>query len=111
MRSLLAAAALLLAGASPALAADPGFERTLPGDASIARVQATPDTWLVGARPGATAAALARRAGARLIAPEAGGGYVVARGRARSFAGALRARGLLVYAQPDRYRRLDRVED
>ena len=45
---------------------------------------------------------MARAFGARLIG---GGDYVVARSRARAMAGALRSRGLLLYAQPDALRR------
>ena len=72
-----------------------------PGDASASAVRADPGTWLVGARPGAGA----RTRGARVRRAAIGGGdYVVARGRARAMAGALRSRGLLLYAQPDALR-------
>jgi hypothetical protein len=56
---------------------------------------------MVGARPSAGARAVARAFGASEIGP---GDYVVARSRARSMAGALRSRGLLVYAQPNALR-------
>jgi hypothetical protein len=72
-----------------------------PGDASASAVRAAPGTWLVGARPGAGTSSVARAFGARRIG---GGDYVVARGRARAMAGALRSRGLLLYAQPDALR-------
>jgi hypothetical protein len=73
-----------------------------PGDASASAVRAAPGTWLVGARPGGGARTVARAFGARLIG---GGDYVVERGKARAMAGALRSRGLLLYAQPDALRR------
>jgi len=105
----LAAAAALLA-AAPAHA---GFESVpepmqFPGDASASAVRAAPGTWLVGARPGRSARIVARAFGARLIG---GGDYVVARERARAMAGALRSRGLLLYAQPDALRRTKAVAD
>ena len=73
-----------------------------PGDASASAIRSAPGTWLVGARPGDGARTVARAFGARLIG---GGDYVVARGRARAMASALRSRGLLLYAQPDALRR------
>jgi subtilase family protein len=93
-----AAAALLVA---PATAAAGVVEppMSLPGDASAAAVRADHSTWIVGARPGPAARAVARRHGARAIGPAGTGGYVIARGAARAFAHALRRRGLLVYAQ------------
>jgi len=99
----LAAAAALLAAAP---AAHAGFRSIaepmqFPGDATIASVDAAPGTWLVGARPGAGARTVARAFGARLIG---GGDYVVERSKARAMAGALRSRGLLLYAQPDAIR-------
>jgi len=95
------AAAALLAAAAPAHA---GFRTIaeplqLPGDAAAAGVRADRATWLVGACPGAGAQAAARGFAARRIGPASSGDYVVARRHARSFAGALRSRGLLVYAQ------------
>jgi Subtilase family len=74
---------------------------TLPGDAVAASAPAASGSWIVGARPGAAARALARRFGARHIGPAGTGGYVLARSRARAFARALERRDLLVYAQPD----------
>jgi len=99
----LAAAAALLAAAP---AAQAGFKSVpepmqFPGDASASGVRADPVSWLVGARPGAGARLVARAFGARAIG---GGDYVAARGRARAMAGALRSRGLLLYAQPDALR-------
>ncbi len=72
-----------------------------PGDASTSAVRSAPGTWLVGARPGPGARTVARAFGAE---PIGGGDYVVARTRARAMAGALRSRGLLLYAQPDALR-------
>ena len=105
----LAAAAVLL-GAAPAQAAFRSIPEPMrfPGDASASAVRADPATWLVGARPGPGAGTVARAFGARLIG---GGDYVVARAKARSMAGALRSRGLLIYAQPDALRRTRAVVD
>ena len=66
----------------------------LPGDAGAA---STAD-WIVGARPGAAADAIAARHGARRIGT---GSYVVPRGRARELAARARPR-LLFYAEPNR---------
>jgi subtilase family protein len=96
-----AAAALLAAPATAVAAPDPPM--ALPGDASAASVSADQSTWIVGARPGSTARAVAARFGAHHFGPTGTGGYVLARSRARSFAAALRARGVLVYAQPNTY--------
>jgi Subtilase family len=93
------ATALVLAGSAPAAAAPPRPPLLLPGDASASSVPADRATWLVGARPGARADAMAARHGARRLVP---GVYVVARGRARELAGALRARRLLTFAEPNR---------
>jgi Subtilase family len=93
------AAALLAAPTAAADAVPPPM--ALPGDAAAASAPAARSTWIVGARPGADARAVARRFGARHIGPAGTGGYVLARHRARAFAGALERRGLLVYAQPD----------
>jgi hypothetical protein len=71
----------------------------LPGDAAAAGIAAARTTWIVGARPSATADAVAARHGARRIGT---GSYSVAKGRARELAAALRSRGLLLYAEPDR---------
>ena len=56
----------------------------------------------MGAKPGAGAQAAARGYGAKRIGPS--GDYVVPRRYARAFAGALRSRGLLEYAQPNALR-------
>ena len=72
-----------------------------PGDASASAIRSAPGTWLVGARPGTGARTVARAFGARRIG---GGDFVVARRDARAMAGALRSRGLLLYAQPDALR-------
>jgi hypothetical protein len=69
----------------------------LPGDAAAAGVASA--GWLIGARPGARAGAVAARHGARRVA---GGTFLVPRGRARELAAALRARGLLSFAEPNR---------
>ena len=78
----------------------PRAAQSRPGDPARAAsaAAAEPRTWLVGARGGRRAAAIARAHGARRVI---GGAYVVARGRARALAAALRARGLLEYAEPD----------
>jgi hypothetical protein len=94
-----AAAVLLAAPATAAAAVDPPM--ALPGDASAAAVSADQSTWIVGARPSSAARAVAARFGARRIGPRGTGGYVLARANARTFAAALRARDLLVYAQPN----------
>jgi len=100
------AVAALLAAAPPAAAVGAEFRTfaepmQLPGDAAAAGAAADRGTWIVGARPGAGAEAAARGFAARRIGPAASGDYVVTRRYARSFAGALRSRGLLVYAQPN----------
>jgi hypothetical protein len=98
---LLLAPLLALALAAPARASE--WPMQLPGRATAARVASVssdPDTWIVGARPGAPAARIARAFHARHIGL---GGYTVAIGRARAMAAALRARHLLVYAQPNVY--------
>jgi Subtilase family len=93
------AAALAAAPAARAATHVPDFTVVLPGDATAASVKADPDTWIVGAVPGRRTAALAKRFGARGTGLAQAGGYVVARGRARAFAAALRAEHRLVYAQ------------
>ncbi|MEA2311474.1 MAG: hypothetical protein QOE28_1442, partial [Solirubrobacteraceae bacterium] len=112
LTSLIAPLATVAALALPAAASasQPALPLTLPGDASAASVSADPAHWIVGARPGAAASAIARRYGASAVAAGQGG-YVVARIRARALAGALRARGLLVYAQPDAYAHTFEVTD
>jgi hypothetical protein len=92
-----AVAFLLLAPAAGAV--EPPM--ILPGEAQAASLRADRSNWIVGAEPGAASRAIARRHGARRIGPAGTGGYVIARARARGLAAALRARGLLVYAQPD----------
>jgi len=104
-RLLRAAAAAALLAAAPASAAAPAPPMALPGDAAAAGVRADRSTWIVGARPGAAAERTARRFEARRIGPAGTGGYVVSRARARALAGALRTRGVLVYAQPNRLAR------
>jgi Subtilase family len=64
-------------------------------------VRADRATWIVGARPTAAAATIARSFAARQVGPRGTGGYVVATRRARALAHALNRRGLLVYAQPN----------
>jgi len=95
--------AALLAVPATTAAATVEPPMTLPGDAAASAVRAAPATWIVGARPSAAARALAPRFGARAIGPQGTGGYVVARHRARAFAAALRERGVLTFAEPDRY--------
>ena len=80
------------------LAATPAPPMALPGDAAAAALPAERGSWIVGARPGPAGAAIARRFGGERVF---GGGYEVASRRARALAGALRERGLLVYAQPN----------
>ena len=94
-----AAVAIAPAGAS---AAPPRPTVTLPGDASAASVPADRSTWIVGARPGRAADAVASAHGARRVGA---GAYVIARARARALARALRGRGLLFYAEPNRLSR------
>jgi Subtilase family len=98
-RALVGAIAAILAG--PAAAGAVEVPMSLPGDGAASIAAAAGGTWIVGARPGAASREAAGRFGARHIGPEPTGGYVIARGRARAFARALRQRGLLVYAQPD----------
>jgi len=77
----------------------------LPGDAAAAGVRADARTWIVGARPGERSARIAARYGARHAGPAGTGGWLVERRRARALARALRARRLLVYAEPNALRR------
>ena len=95
----LTAAALLVVPAAASAAAPPQPPMVLPGDATAASVAAANNTWIVGARPSAEAARIAKRFGARQVGPDSTGGYVIARGQARAFAAALGDR--LVYAQPN----------
>jgi hypothetical protein len=101
-------AALLALVAAPAAKADE-LPMQLPGDVSAASVRSDPGTWMVGARPDAASAAIARRYGARLAGARATGSYVVTRARARAFARALGDR--LVYAEPNALMRLAAVPD
>jgi Subtilase family len=105
-RAVVALAALAIALPASASAAEPPAPPLqLPGDASTAGVRADGSTWIVGARPGDRGARIAGAYGARHIGPQGTGGYAVATGKARAFAGALRAHGLLMYAQPNVLRR------
>jgi hypothetical protein len=78
----------------------------LPGDASAAAVKADPHNWLLSAKAGSEARTIAKRFGAMSIGSKEIGAYVVAREKARPFAAALKAQGLLVSAYPNalRYR-------
>jgi Subtilase family len=103
----LAALAVLATGSPPALGADlrnvaapPRVE--LPGDATGASVDADRGTWIVGARSGTEAGRIARGHGATRIA---GSAWLAPRERTRALAAALRARGLLDYAEPNRLAR------
>ena len=92
-RALLLLAVLALA--APASAAPPRPRVVLPAQAGTAKLE----SWLVGARPGRAADAIARRHGAEVLES---GTYLVPRGRARELAAALRWRGLLLFAERDR---------
>jgi len=98
---------VVLAGTSSPAAADLPYRQpagatppnVLPAaGATAARVQ--PSTWLVGARPGRRAEAVAARYGAERLSPR--GIYRVTRGRARAFATALRGAGVYRFAEPNR---------
>ena len=81
-----------------------GPPMTLPGDARAAGVAADGRTWIVGARRGGVAVArVARRFGARPVGSV--GAHLVPRPAARAFAAALRTRGLLSFAEPNRLSR------
>ena len=97
-----AALAALVAAPTPALGAPlhnapVAPHVALPGDAGAASARIDRDSWIVGARAGG--GAIARAHGGERIAGRA---FLVPRGRARALAGALRARGLLEYAEPNR---------
>jgi len=96
-RALAAAVAALLILAPTAPAQD--LPMDLPGDVTVSSLRADPDTWLVGAKPGRASAELAKRFKAIHFGFAETGSYQVARGRARAFADALKARRLLVYAE------------
>jgi Subtilase family len=103
--SIAALAAAVLAAPAPASAAElkhapPALAVSLPGDAVAASLNADPRTWIVGTRAGG--GALARAHGARRIAGRA---WLAPRGRTRALAAALRERGLLEYAEPNRLSR------
>jgi hypothetical protein len=100
----LAAVAVLATASAPAFGADLRNAAApprvaLPGDATVASVGADPDTWIVGARGGTEAARVARAHGATRIAGRA---WLAPRERTRALAAALRSRGLLDYAEPNR---------
>jgi hypothetical protein len=97
--ALLATVAIALTPAGARAMAPPDPPQVLPGDAAAASAGSAASRWVVGLRPGRAATALASRAGASTILP---GGYAVPRAKARSFAAAARAAGLLVYSEPDR---------
>ena len=112
---LAALAALVALCVAPSLAAAarpaaPTPSVRLPGDASAAGVRADSGTWIVGLRPDAGAAGrrVARAHGAR---PIAGTAWLVSRRRATALAGALRGRGLLAYAEPNRIARRAQAPD
>lgn len=95
-RAVLAAILALLLSAPAAHAALPELPQDLPGDATASSVRSDPDTWLVGATPGAAAREIAKR----FDAHHSGlGNYVVERAQARRFAHALKTAGLLLYTQ------------
>ena len=96
-RAVACGAGVAALAAPPAAADGPEPPMALPGDAVAASVPAARGTWIVGARPGARARAVARRFGAERIAGTSG--YAISRPRARAFARALG--NLLTYAQPD----------
>src|SRR4051794_7774467 len=93
-----------LTGSAAALAlAFPGAPpMKLPGDAGTASARADRATWIVGARPTPRAARLASAVHARRLTR---GVWLVARRDARPLAGALRRRGALVFAEPNRISR------
>lgn len=98
-------AALLAGPSSGASAAVPAWQAgdqlphaLPPAGAHAATAGAT--TWLIGARPSATTARLARAHGARPM--RLSGAYVVPTARARALAAALHRRGLLRWTEPDR---------
>jgi hypothetical protein len=104
---LLLPLAVLLAVPSPAVASDLPYREpagstaphVLPATGAVAARQ-QPSTWLVGARPGSRADAVAARFGAERLSPR--GIYRVTRARARDFATALRGAGVYRFAEPNR---------
>ena len=107
-RRIATLAALLTLVTAQAAKADE-LPMLLPGDVMASSVRAEADTWMVGARPGAASAAIARRFGARHVGVAATGSYVVSRARARAFAHALGS--ALVYAEPNALMRFAGVAD
>jgi hypothetical protein len=72
----------------------------LPGDAQAAHVAQSAQSWLVAASQSRRTSAIARRFKATRLLRESPV-YRIARGRARRFAGALRAAGLYQFSEPD----------
>ena len=101
-RAVLAATLSLLLSAPAAHAALPEFPNELPGDVTASSVRSDPDTWLVGARPGAASKTIADRYGARHSGL---GNYVVERSQAKALARELKKAGLLLYAQANTIRK------
>jgi Subtilase family len=109
MRSLkvLLPLAVLVAVPSPAVASDLPYREpagstppnVLPATGAVAASR-QPSSWLVGARPGGRADAVAARYGAEKLSPR--GIYRVTRGRASAFATALRGAGVYRFAEPNR---------
>lgn len=71
----------------------------LPGEGNAARVTSA-DGWIVAGTPDGTTKRIARRFGARPVAPGLGI-YRVSRTRARAFASTLSASGLLRFSEPN----------
>jgi hypothetical protein len=99
--------AVLVAAPFPAVASDLPYREpagstppnALPATGATAASR-QPATWLVGARSGSQADAVAIRYGAKKLSPR--GIYRVTRGRARAFATALRSAGVYRFAEPNR---------
>ncbi len=96
------AAAILLGLAGTAAAAPLRPPMTLPDDGPASAAGVDGSTWLLGARPGRPADRVAAAGGGRRVVD---GVFVVPRARAGALAAALRARGLLRYAEPNRLSR------
>src|SRR3954465_8169065 len=98
--------AFLLAAALPAAATPPPAPPTpprpppleLPGALGAASARTSTGTWIVAGRPSPRTARIARRFEGRSLVPR-GGVYRVRAAAARPFAGALRAAGLLAFAE------------
>ncbi len=97
-----------LSNAAPAVAAAPPPPMRLPSaaTASTSAVRADPATWLVGARPTAAARALVHAVGGTDVLA---GAFEVPRAAARPLAARLRRRGLLTFAEPNRYSSLEQT--